>query len=675
MNCPDRTNGRLAFRNSQSAIRICVSTLCVFTAISIGISADAAESTYRLLVCLQFSDDPLFTRLYTSSVQRQVKDQLSNYFGSLAQVEVATQHPLLERIAGDDVRSLEPAASEFAALQIPDKAFVFSLRNADGLYQLHWRQLDGLMQQVSSPQTQLTPDRQWLTKAICLAVRNDFAPVVVVKPDEAVKDTGQVKLEFASAAHRQLIGRWLTLDTILQPFWVLKQKDGSLVRVPIPYTVLRIGKNDTGGTATFHSNASNPWKPTPRLVRYEALKVSTQAGHLRIRMVNSEDGSPMTGCIVRANTQGYAAQEDSHLFTIPDRRGTVVSLKPIEHLAFVDVLQGGRSWLKIPVAITAPMCELTLKISRDESAKEKSDWDRRLRYLVQDVSILQTSINNQVRDTNQMHDEKKYEEELRLIKSVLVDVTAGREAANRSRDGLDREAGQLKLPPSTLLTWADAQLKEIGGTEKALAKKAADLDAMIQKMDAQARAQVLINAGDAAADLGDYAEALDKYGLALAEQPDQPKLTQRIKDLKGVWEIKSPAHEQARTFVFERWAKTEVTELTAQFDEAERALATLREVGDYLTAQRLLKVNNEHIAGISGVIDLLISSGSERDVEDAAKYQQLLDKMAGFQQRIGDFIQTAASGGAAPAAPAPAAAAPQSKAPPAEEEEVPNKKT
>jgi hypothetical protein len=95
-------------------------------------------------------------------------------------------------------------------------------------------------------------------------------------------------------------------------------------------------------------------------------------------------------------------------------------------------------------------------------------------------------------------------------------------------------------------------------------------------------------------------------------------------------------------------------------------------------------VNNEHCGALAGVIDLLVSSGTERDVQDAEKYKQLLDNMVDFQQRIGDFIKTAAAGGASPAAPPapaaptpvnPAAAAPPpaGKAPP-EEEEVPPKK-
>jgi tetratricopeptide (TPR) repeat protein len=632
-------------------------------------ASTSAEEPYRLLVCLHFSDDPLFTRLYTNSIQRQVQDQLANYFSAAAQVQVVTSHPLIERLGSADVRSLQLASAEFVACEVPDKAFVFSLENVEGVYHLHWRQLDGLSQQTSAPQSMPTPDRQWVAKAVCMAVKEDFAPVVILKPDDRVKGTGQVRLEFPSPKHKELAQRWLTLNTILQPFWVIQQKDG-LVRVPIPNTVLRISRNDAGDTATFYSNASNPWKPTPRLVRYEALKLNTQKGHLRIKLVNAADGLPLLQCVVRANNDGFAALGDVHQFTLPDRRGTVVSLAPIDRLAFVEIAQGDLR-LQVPIPITAGVCEVTLKVPRNESAREKSDWERRLRYLVQDVSILQTSINNQVHDTNKMHDEKKYEEELRLIKSVLSDVSASLQSSLETKGSLDAEASQLKVGPNSLLTWVNAQLKEIANTEKNLDTKAKDLRKMLDTMAASDRAQALINAGRAAAEIGDYDEALSKYQLALNEPIKQPKLEEEVRRLRSIWGMRSPELDQARAFIRDRWATSDVTELSKLYGEAERALSTLVQVGDYLTAQRLLKANNEHCGALAGVIDLLVSSGTERDVEDAEKYKQLLDNMADFQQRIGDFIKTAETGTAS--APASATSPAMSTPPPEEEAAAPKK--
>jgi hypothetical protein len=161
----------------------------------------------KLLICLQFPDNPLFTKLYTRSIQRQVQEQLARYFAGLAAVEVTSSHPLIERLGAGDVRSLRVQSDYIAALQTPDKVFVFSLENVDGIYQLHWRQIDGPTQQISTAQSLSTPDRQWVAKAICATVSADFAPVVIVKPDERIQQLGQVRLEFPSPEYQALVQR------------------------------------------------------------------------------------------------------------------------------------------------------------------------------------------------------------------------------------------------------------------------------------------------------------------------------------------------------------------------------------------------------------------------------------------------------------------------------------
>lgn len=634
-------------------------------------SRASAEDPYRLLICLHFSEDPLFTRLYTRQVERQVQDQLANYFGELAKVQVTTAHPLIKRLEGGDVRTLQLSPQEFAACEVPDKAFVFSIENQEGMYHLHWRQLDGLMQQVSPPQSQPTPDRQWVAKAVCMAVKDDFAPVVIVQPDPDKLGTGQVKLSYKSAAHRELVARWLKLNTILQPFYVLKQKDGSLARVPIANTVLRISKNDTAGTATFYSNSSSPWKPTPRLDHYEALKVNAQKGHVRIKVLNAATNGPLLEFFVRANTTGFMSITDSHQFTLPDRHGIVASLNPIENLAFVEIIQGGSSRLHVPVPITSPLVDLTLRVSVDEQAKEKSDWERRLRYLVQDVSILQTAIDNNVLDTNRMHDEKKYEEELRIIKSVLADVAQNRQSALGTKDAMEQEAQGLKIVGNALLKFVDGQLAQIATAEKNLDTKAKDLRKMLDTMAAADRAQVLKNAGDAAAAIGDYKEALDKYDLALAEQIDQPKLRSHVEKIRKILGMSSPELDQARSFIHERWSQTDVTDLSKQFPEVERSLSALEQAGDYLTAQRLMRINTEHIGLLTQVIEALAASATEADVAEATKYKEFQDKLAEFQDRVRVFVASAEAGMPPPAA---ANAPPPPKTTQAEEEEPPPKK-
>ena len=636
-----------------------------------------AEPPYNVLVCLRFDEDPLFTRLFTNRIERQVRDQLTNYFGPLAKIEVTSSHPLLEAIGDADLRDFKLSPEALAAHQLPDKVFVVGIGNEHGTYKVQWRQLDSDTQQIGPWHWRVTPDRQWVGKAVCLAVTDDFAPVAIVKPITPASgvDTRQVELEFRGAAHPELLARWLGQNCLLQPYWIIKQKDGSLVRKPIPNTVLRMGKNDGPRKATVISNQANPWKPTARLVGFQALKLNTQAGRLRLRLVDAVTGDPVRAQVY-ANTVGFGSIDNEHQLPLPDREGYVVSREPIEHLAFVRISQGGSSFVQFPLVITGEWTEMTCKVPRDRAAGEKSEWERQLRYLVQDVNALQAALNDNVRVTNQMHEDKKYEEALRALKTALASISENRAAAGRSQVELAAKATELKIQGNTLLAWVDTQLTEIDEQEKALAKKSTDLDNLIQKMDAQSRAQVLIGVADEAMAAGNIEEAIEKFQLALNEQPDQPMLKARLDKLQETWRIKSPEHERARAFVFDRWPATEVTEIEARLPEAEKALASLEQVGDTLTAQRFSSVNNDHVIALSDLLDQLADSGTEEDLKEAEKYSAVLEKIAQLQDRIGEFIVSGASAAprpeaaTAPAEPAAEASPPAgSKRPPVEEEE------
>src|SRR5688572_9126167 len=88
-----------------------------------------ADEPYQLLVGLQFAEDPLFTRVFRTSVVRQARDQLTNYFGPLAKIQVQEEHPVLEKVGAAGLQGLTLSPAEFASYRLPDKVFLVSLAN------------------------------------------------------------------------------------------------------------------------------------------------------------------------------------------------------------------------------------------------------------------------------------------------------------------------------------------------------------------------------------------------------------------------------------------------------------------------------------------------------------------------------------------------------------------
>ena len=167
------------------------------------------DQPYKLVVCLQFSDDPGFTQLFVDSVRRQVRDQLANFFGRLAEVKVVSSWSLpggrdaanLEGLLGEsEARSLVAllekvelaglaqlilSPAEFVAAGLPDKLFLVTLDVDGGTHRVEWRQLDGDVQQIGQALGQL--GRQFVEQV--------DAPGIEVLLDllsRALADTGQL---------------------------------------------------------------------------------------------------------------------------------------------------------------------------------------------------------------------------------------------------------------------------------------------------------------------------------------------------------------------------------------------------------------------------------------------------------------------------------------------------
>ena len=86
------------------------------------------------------------------------------------------------------------------------KLFFMTVDYRDGAYRVRWRQIDGAVQRLGPTYGLMTPDRLWLAKAICTAVKQDFAPVAVVEPG---RDDRQIRLDFQGADLGDRLAQWL----------------------------------------------------------------------------------------------------------------------------------------------------------------------------------------------------------------------------------------------------------------------------------------------------------------------------------------------------------------------------------------------------------------------------------------------------------------------------------
>lgn len=640
-----------------------------------GLPAHATEP-YRISVVLHFANHAALTPLLKQSTTRQVRDQLRNVFGELAEVRLTMEHPLADRLTGGGLDGLSLLPADFASkalfAQDEEQLFLMSIDVRDAAYRLAWRQIDREIEHVGPTQTRTTADRQWLGKAICLAVRDDFSPVGLLTPDHAGAGGNKrnVEIEFRGSQTRDgsRLAAWLTPGTVLAPYCVVRERDGSLGRVPLAYTVLRIESQRGSYWARIESNLPNPWQAGARVVGFQAVRLPTRSGRLRLRLLDLKGKTPVQAATVYAGDEGFAKLGDADLLGTPDPRGYVSAARTFNQVAYVRIAQGAGSAIDVPVPITAEECELVCKVPIDRAAGEKSDVDRRIGYLVDDVRALQSLVSEQVHQINELNGGKRYEDALRAAREALQTMQKHLAALRRGCDAISQRIGQSSAADPRL-AWLTEQLNDIERQQASLETLAGNLDSTIQKNDAQSRANVLIELGNQALGQGNVDEAIDKYTLALGEQPDQPRLTARLDALKKKWAVHGAEHEASRRFVYQTWPATELAQIDGRLPEAEKAEDEFEKVGDSYSPIKLLKTNEQLLADLDRLIHELSERDGEEDRKEHETYVAVLERLAKLQARVAKYCQSApldlapTTGGGQPGAPPRASSPPAPKKP------------
>lgn len=649
---------------------------------------------YRMLVELNFSDDPVFTDFLKKAVARELRDQLSNFFGELAEVEVGSEGRLWGKLGSRPLADLAADRLPATSAAIPwDKAFLVRIEWESGIYRILWRQLSLEARYVGPLYSRQTADRHWLAKAICLAVRDDFAPValVSVRGDE-------VDLKFRGAAFRSGTGSnaaprlaaWLKDRTLLQPLKASANRDGSLARTPISHTVITL---EPGNYA--RGRIVTPWvdplRSSAHVVGFQAIKLTTQKGSFGIRVVNAETGDPVATCSVYASSDKFST-EATHAFH-PTVDGWVAPLAPFEHAAYITISQTGGSSFKFILPITAERCTLECRVRIDELAGGKSDLHRKLRYASQDVQVLHAAIDLSVREVNRLHEAKRYEEALKRARTACDEAAPQASTLKKAVAEMKTAARKLQVPDSFFAA-TEQQVADLGTRLDSLRATAENLDQMVNSIDLTNKANVLTGLADNAAKALDFGEAIAKYDEALRELEKLPKeyaeqqktrdqvarIRQVRDELKRAWDRNDPDLVKARAFVSENVLKAKVRGIQAVLPKARDALKTIQRYDDHLTARILVKALDDVLLEILEMVDVLEGRGGREDLADLQRYNRLSEEVSAFRQEIARWLEGRRSGGQAGASPEQRPAPdrekpprPDSKAAPSDEKGPPSK--
>jgi tetratricopeptide (TPR) repeat protein len=142
-----------------------------------------------------------------------------------------------------------------------------------------------------------------------------------------------------------------------------------------------------------------------------------------------------------------------------------------------------------------------------------------------------------------------------------------------------------------------------------------------------------------------FDDALKHFQRAKQLEPNNPKFTVKLEKFQKAWRATTAEHKAARAFFVTTWPGLPWRDMRDKFEECEKKMEVLRAQSDYLTAQLLVKTNQDVIEKLRAMLAQPAGSGDEGATDRAADIEDLLLKLRDMNNDLLDFIRPLLGGG------------------------------
>lgn len=546
-----------------------------------------ANRPYELQVVLRFSEHRILNRLFQQQVERELRDSLQAAFGELANVDVARDHPYLKEVVD---KGLQYALDSWKFVEDRKTHFVF-VDFVGGRYEIQTRQYDGYSGLASPTIRQSrTDDRFLVARNAALLVDQDFGLVgTIVKPDEKAE---RVEIVIMGGKLPGALEGRVKKDDI---FWIsqIVQQGGKQSRsYRVPWAILQVAEPPREGACLcrLYARWGNALLPQAGSLGFRCLKLGTTQEKLRLRLiVDDKLDTPLSSKSVIIGAQGYEPETERRS-TSAD--GLVQSQQAYRNVAFVRILDGKAALTQFPIEIVDDRlvtCAVRVQQGSEQLGQLTLRHDRWIRRL-NDAVAMSTAL---IKDLNAMVD-KPLEETMKRAQDGIQGVLAETRSIEEEREKLAREAADIKMKLD--LSDADQQITELKSRRELLVGHVAKLQDLITKENDPKRRKwkEQVQKADLLETQAEFAQAIDIYARIIEDGADDPAIKQRLDSLRKAWAIKDDKHQDARAFIYDTWSQMKnAEEMKENLGKVRQALQAFRDAGDFLTPQRLLRVNSE----------------------------------------------------------------------------------
>jgi tetratricopeptide (TPR) repeat protein len=600
------------------------------------------DKPYQLRVVLGVADQRLLTDVFKEQVERELRDGLQAALGDLATVEVVRTHPRLKEV---EANGLEKALDAWKDVDGVKTHFVM-IDYVNGQYEIQARQHDGYTGQ-SSPvvRTDHTLDRQFVARTAALLVGKDFGLVGTVTGVDG--QTARVTLKGSGLG--VALDRWIKKDDVFALVQISPGSGGGYRAVRVPWAVLQVQKDPEEGVCAcqVYNRHPNPLAQGAGVLGYRCLKLNTIQAPLRLRVVEANDKKtiPKGGLQIHVRRHGFTGEDESKVQGVTDPDGFFSTEKDkdrgvFDHLAFASIVDGDKLLVpKIPVPLVdeRPVV-VPVNIKVDASAQLTVRRDLWVGQVYESLLVMVDLF----KDLEKLLKDKKHAEAMNRAQAAAKGLPDDLARFRQQRQMLVDDARGAKLD----LTEGDERLKELVTAQGKLHDLIGRLQAVLDKAndpklkELQAKlsqAQLLENDAE-------FGKALDLYEQILKEDPDNVDLKKRYKKLKEDWSLKGDKekHRRARDYIYDTWPNVDALKLKAELPRAREAFETCRDVGDFLTPQKLRKAVLVHAGHLKEQLAALMPDVNEDDRKAAKDIQEISEGLQVLVKEVNSYLDRVA---------------------------------
>lgn len=606
------------------------------------------KKPYHLRVILRIAEKPQFTDIFREQVKREVHDSIQLGLEELGRAEVIDASNPTAKLNSLEIKVLKELQAKDLQRVLDDRSlqvlsdvkthFVL-IDLVNDRYEIQARQHDGSTG-LAGPVVRRdnTRDRLLVARKAVLLIKQDFGLVATLL--EKVNDQ-VVKLALKAGDLGVPMERWVKKGEVFAIAQV-KQGPNGPWSFRVPHALLQVIEEPVQGVCQCrlfyrYKDPPSQLQGGAGVLGYRFLKLGTQAGKVRLRLVDKDTFFPISNPLaVVVSAEDFDPKKKTEEQAI--REGNLQTNQIYQHVAFVRIQSGASTLAQLPVEILDDnpiICPVTVDAKLGEHGlfeMEKRRWE------------------------DQVYERLLVLVDLRKELGVLIQKKAHKDALDKAQAGLAGLEGDIKdfaaesrrlsvaakeaKIPNNLLASADQRLKELTAAQEDLKKSIANLQEVVKvegakKVQAELLAQAQQHEQEA-----EFQEAIDLYKKFLKDIGDNPEVRKRLEKLDESWIVKNDAHRQARKFIYESWPKLKnASDLKDKITEASQALETCVKVKDRLTPAMLYKVSLGYVNKLSNELDALKKNLTEDNKNAIKAIEELAPKLAELIEKTTSFLQ------------------------------------